>query len=483
MRGLALLALILLAGGAARGEDDRPGRPVADPALQRKINQAIAKGVAFLKQAQDPDGRWSPRNPGYQYQKGKLQFEAGLTALATYALAASGVRSGDANIKRALHWMETDGKAGFRPAAGYATYCVSLYILALTRINADRHQAKIHDLARLLVRGQRDNGMWTYALLPRGPQGGDNSNTQFAVVALWAAYSLADFEVPATTWKRIWDLYDKTRAKNGGWGYGGRTAEYGTPTMTCAGLCGYVYASAALDGSRTALERARTSRTAEKGLDHLLRAAGVGYYRSPYFLYGLERAGTVMNADIRKWYTPAARFVVGRQHGSGGWGMQSTRPKAYPYDTSLVLLFLSRSTLPPRRGVTTPSDRAGKGVVSGSSFPDLMDPSPGAPARLERALTLYGYYPPSRRAAVAPLFAAKGPEVVRYLIGQLGSDEVDRREAATDLLGRLLDKKIYFEPKAPQADRRTMIHLIEEFWRNHGTRLHWDPGKKRFITK
>ena len=368
MRGSALLTLILLAGGAARAEDDRPHRRVADPALQRRINEAIAKGVAFLKQAQDPDGHWSPRNPGYQFQKDKVYFEAGLTALATYALAASGVRSGDANIKRALRWMEGDGSAGFRPAAGYATYCVSLYALALTRIDADRHKAKIHDLARRLVRGQRDNGMWSYRLNAHGRGGGDNSNTQFAVVALWAAYSLADFEVPATTWKRIWDLYDKTRAKNGGWGYGGRTAEYGTPTMTCAGLCGYVYASAALDGSRTALERARTSRTAEKGLDHLLRAAGVGYYRSPYFLYGLERAGTVMNADIRKWYTPAARFVVGRQHGSGGWGMQSTRPKAYPYDTSLVLLFLSRSTLPPRRGVTTPSDRAGKGVVSANDL-------------------------------------------------------------------------------------------------------------------
>ncbi len=251
--------------------------------------------------------------------------------------------------------------------------------------------------------------------------------------------------------------------------------------MTCAGLCGYVYASAALDESRAALELARTSRVAERGLKHLLRVTNEGHYRSPYFLYGLERAGTVMNADTRKWYVPAARFVVERQHGSGGWGMQAKRRKAYPYDTSLVLLFLSRSTLPPRRGVTTPSDRAGRGTVSGSSFPDLMDPAAGAPARLERALTLYGYYPPTRRAAVAPLFAAKGPKVVRYLIGQLKSEEIDRREAASDLLGRLLNKKIYFEPKAPQADRTTMVQLIEEFWRDHGARLSWDPAKKRFV--
>ncbi len=163
--------------------------------------------------------------------------------------------------------------------------------------------------------------------------------------------------------------------------------------------------------------------------------------------------------------------------------MQSKRPKAYTYDTSLVLLFLSRSTLPPRRGVTTPGGRAGRGVVSGSSFPDLMDPSPGAVARLERALTLYGYYPPSRRAVVAPLFAAKGPEIVRYLIGQLKSDEVDRREAASDLLGRLLEKETYFEPKAPAADRTTMVHLIEKFWRDDGARLRWEAAKKRFVVK
>ena len=113
--------------------------------------------------------------------------------------------------------------------AASATYCVSLYALALTRIDADRHKAKIHDLARRLVRGQRDNGMWSYRLNAHGRGGGDNSNTQFAVVALWAAYSLADFEVPATTWRRILDLYGKTQARSGGWGYG---AEH-TARMLC----------------------------------------------------------------------------------------------------------------------------------------------------------------------------------------------------------------------------------------------------------
>jgi hypothetical protein len=476
MRALVLLAAV----SVVLAEDDRPQRRVADPALQKKINTAIDKGVAFLKREQEPDGNWSPHNPGYQYQKGKLAFEAGLTALATYALAASGVGSGDASIKRALRWMETDGKGGFESGAGYATYSVSLYVLALTRINAERHQAKIHTLARQLVRGQRENGMWTYGL-GGGRGGGDNSNTQFAVVAIWAAYSLAEFDVPETTWKRIRHLYESTQAKNGGWGYGGRAGEHGTPAMTCAGLCGYVYASAALDDSRAALRKARTSRIAVKAFDSLLRALGPSHHRSPYVLYGLERAGTIMNAEINKWYTPAARTVVLRQHSSGGWGMQGTRPKAYPYDTSLVLLFLSRSTLPPRRGVTTPGDRAGRGVVSGTNFPDLMDPSPGAQARLERALILYGHYPPSRRAAIAPLFAAKGPEVLRYLISQLRSEETARREAASDLLGRLLERKLYFEPKAPQPDRTTMVHLIEKFWRNHGPKLRWDPDKKRFV--
>ena len=47
----------------------------------------------------------------------------------------------------------------------------------------------------------------------------DNSNTQFAVLALWAAYSLSDYDVPQKAWEKIRQNFLKGQLDDGAWSY------------------------------------------------------------------------------------------------------------------------------------------------------------------------------------------------------------------------------------------------------------------------
>ena len=86
--------------------DDRPDRRV-DPDLQTAINNAIAKGVKHLKKAQAADGSWSGKMDESAGGLKKPPY-GGLTALALYALGASGVGSDDLAIQRGLEWVKAN---------------------------------------------------------------------------------------------------------------------------------------------------------------------------------------------------------------------------------------------------------------------------------------------------------------------------------------------------------------------------------------
>ena len=81
-------------------EDDRPDRR-ADADLQPRINDAITRGVEYLKSIQKADGSWT-----YEAQRFEEDMTAGMTALALYALSASKVPSDDAVIRKGVRWTE-----------------------------------------------------------------------------------------------------------------------------------------------------------------------------------------------------------------------------------------------------------------------------------------------------------------------------------------------------------------------------------------
>ncbi len=350
-RRLFAVAAVLAAVGAPRtlAQDDRPTRRVKDPALQAGINAAIEKGVAYLKAIQREDGSWV--YDAKTRRGGPGDATGGLTALALYALAASGVPDGDAAIRAGLRWVSKH-EAPYRAGAAYGTYSASLLVLALTRIDARKHKRHITRLAERLVEAQLSSDMWTYELKgkktsarderPRRPTGaGDNSNSQFAVLALWAAEAIAGFKVPRMTWLRIQDFYGRTQNGDGTWGY--RPATRGRATMNAAGLVSYVYATAALMGGIEALPMARRDPIARRGLRAFVRQRLD--WANYYLVYSIERVGTVLARPEKDWYVEGARILVRVQQDDGSWRGDRHGDRRHAYDTALALLFLSRATV------------------------------------------------------------------------------------------------------------------------------------------
>ena len=406
MRGVMALPLLVtssLVGGVdAQGVDDRPERRVADAELQRELNTAISAGVDYLKGAQNEDGSWTYQRAaeavGRQRQAGEGaddDYTGGLTALALYALAASGVPASDPAIARGVEWTEENLRP-FSTEGTVGTYSASLLILALTRIDAKEHRRRIHKLATRLVSGQLPNGMWTYLLSRKttaspaagggrrqgSPAMGDNSNSQFAVLGLWAAKVLTRFPVPQKTWTRVRKLYERAQHEDGRWAYTEATTAQGArvmrpgmtavrPTMTAAGLVSYVCATAALRGGAKGLAKAQEEEVAKRGLKAFRDGAGGWNYLDYYLVYSIERVGTMLGVPAAEWYEEGATMLVDQQRRDGRWSARSGRQgrgrreaggsrhgdQANAYETSLALLFLSRATVYPITHRTTGKTR------------------------------------------------------------------------------------------------------------------------------
>jgi len=353
---LVILAFCLASSAGA--EDDRPERRVADPKLQSAIHAAIDKGVAYLKRSQQHDGRWlydptgAPRATDFPYDG-----SGGLTALALYALSASGVPASDAAITKGIGWVVANPKQ-FAPEGNYATYCVSLLVLALTGIDAQAHAKHVHELAQRLEDGALPTAGWSYDLLDRErrrkemrrlrkwgskPFKGDLSNTQFAVLALWAAQSMTGYKVRTSTWKRTRDLLAKVQRDSGEWTYGLNGGGGFSGTMTAAGVVSYVCAFAGSEGGAEHLPAARASEPAKRGL-RAFATCSKESYEDYYFAYSVERLGTVLARPSADWYPAGARALVECQEKDGRWSRIERGDSRQVYETSLALLFLSRAT-------------------------------------------------------------------------------------------------------------------------------------------
>lgn len=356
--GLLLLTLACGLASSAGADDDRPKRRVADTKLQKGINVAIEKGVAHLKKSQRPDGSWRYDPSSTSSRTGYVPHgTGGLSALALYALSASGVPEGDAAIRKGLKWV-ADNPEQYAADGMYATYSVSLLALALTRIDAKTHRKRIHELALRIEDGALPTAGWDYELLDRKarrkhlkllrksgstPWKGDLSNTQFAVLALWAAESLAGHKVRTSTWKATRNRLSKLQRDSGDWTYGLGPAGGFSGSMTAAGLVSYVCAHAGAAGGVKHLAAARESEPAKRGLRAFIdtRRPDYGDY---YFAYSVERVGTVLTRPTADWYPAGARALLKLQEKDGRWSENERGDSRRVYETALALLFLSRAT-------------------------------------------------------------------------------------------------------------------------------------------
>jgi hypothetical protein len=437
---------------------------------QEKINAAIAKGVAYLKRTQNPDGAWhGGHGVGYAAIGGLTLLECNTPVNDPAVLnAAAFVRSHSANLG--------------------ATYELSLAVLFLDRLGDPRDRPLIQGMALRLLAGQTDSGGWSYdcplltpmdmvqlynflqsnkqpnllnplggkaktqagitinptrdpknlndpfqhlgeLILTQGIEGGrpdpkkvgpapptnpdaknppdvkpnpgkpklkpirpealnpnlrnlpivqnqgmrkgqtklrrgagDNSNTQFALLALWAArrYDVPSDQALLASYQR----FIKSQNTEGGWGY--LPARASTNTMTNVGLLGLATGHGAApevvnfnpkNPKEMIVKPALQDPKIQKGLKAISRHIGQPILdpnkasfpmQNLYFLWSVERVAMLYDLKTiggKDWYGWGAQILVHHQRLDGDWPSPHYPGASAPLNTCFALLFLRRSNL------------------------------------------------------------------------------------------------------------------------------------------
>jgi len=427
---------------------------------QAKVDKAIDKGIEFLKLTQTKRGDFL--NKAYPES-----FLVGQCALPAYALLEAGVPADDPVLEKAAKYIRP------RALTAKQTYDVSLAILFLDRLGNPKDENLIRTLGLRLIAAQHRTGGWGYGPLPildeRNEQAlsnclgelnkrmkekkrdkalegmemplafrlltvfqtasslpwaepeldytslegrTDNSNTQFAMLGLWAAQRhglpmLPTFEIMVERFERF-QVYP-----SGLWTYSmdsrGSTAT--ARSMICAGLMGLAIGRGLHLSTSGLPGGADKDFHVLKGLAALRRHIGtpIGHmnkhvpWRDVYFLWSLERVGMLYNLPTigdEDWYRWGAESLVTNQMKHGGW--PGTLPLAkHPcakgdygamVNTSFALLFLKRSH--PMKDLTPKLPVTGKELNEGiarlrpdDKFPFHRGITPTQSKNLNRSVT------------------------------------------------------------------------------------------------
>lgn len=372
---------------APKDKGAEPKDPVVSK-RQAEINTAIDKGTNYLKS-------WVR---AFHDDRLKVdQYKEGVISLMGLTLLECGVPADDPSIQKiAVYLRERSGKIT-------QTYCLTTAIFFLDRLGNPRDRDLVQLFALRLIAGQNSWGAWTYAcpLLTRDEEeklltflktrnyadpdnpsikdadfdaarkelptklrelpvaqkkyaprfnesAGDNSNTQFGLLALWIAKRQG---VPVQPALGLVDKYFRTtQNEDGSWGYGARTKQW-RGSMTCAGLLGLavgrtvIAAPDAGQGRDPNIEKGfaflATQVAVPKRENSSGKIIGADAHGDLYYLWSLERVAMVY--DLKKiggkdWYEWASGVLLDSQRKDGSWA------ELYPgaIDTCFALLVLKR---------------------------------------------------------------------------------------------------------------------------------------------
>ena len=342
---LSARAAAPLQAHAAQGSNNRPvelALKQAAETLDDKARAAIIKGRDYLKQNQR-DGNWEQTVLGVGGNAG------GVTCLVLFALLESGVKPDDELITKSMAYV--------RSIEPKETYVVALQTAVLARVDVkkdkDLLQRNVDWLLNATVRDKQGRlEGWSYPVRGQMP---DNSNTQYAVFALYEAAN-AGAKVPEQTWKDIRDFYLRTQLPNGGWPYRNHEGFGGDDrlTMTCAGVSGLHIASRQLN-EKNGPAKEPLEKAMQRVVEKFTVTANVGEGWKYYNLYGLARVGRLASVsefstkDLKiDWYRAGAEHLVRTQFPEGCWRANNSIDGNPVIATSFALLFLSSPPAPPK---------------------------------------------------------------------------------------------------------------------------------------
>lgn len=454
-----------------------------DPFLQG-VSEAIERGVDYLSTKTDTLNR------------------PGLYALLAFAMLRSGVSPHDPRVVALFK--------GFEDQVMDKTYDIAVSIMAIEARSVERvaiaalpgatsvarfrrrdlppeDLARISALAQQLIGGQHPSGDWGYTCPlnetssePFRPVGGDNSNTQFAVLALHAA-ERSGVAVPSRCWVKVIEHYTQDvhaekparsvhalgfdryvpsvlaplvgtpgAAVTQGWGYTTPASPSPSLQMTSGGISSIVIALDALQraGDLDPAVGASALRLVARGaakLAHVFSIRGKppsAGANKEYLLYSLEKAMEVSGIELLgevDWYRASATMLVRRQQKDGSW--------TSVWGTALALLVLNRATLRLTEGTRV------RGAGSSAVARPLVVEVRGKPVNLlERLRALSELGTPRKeisilRQAIKALARLDRPRLVVELSALVGSEEeaTDRfaRKQLREIVGLDLDPAAY----------------------------------------
>jgi len=316
----------------------------------QQVRDALDGAIKFLKQQQHQNGSW----PDWIKQSG------GVTSLCTLALLEAGVPVEDASIQRALVYLRKQ-----RAEEGNATYAIALQTMVFCKAEPYRDLAAISRNVRWLERTQIKDGMtkggWSYPGLSA-----DNSNSQFALLALYEAERVG-VQVEARVWRLAKLYWEDCQNPDGSWGY--RKQMPGTGSMTCAGITSMVIANDMVHQSNAQVDGDRIlccQEASDEGDDRVVRAlqwlgknfsvthnpGGAPQTWLLYYLYGLERVGRMTAHRFiggHDWYREGARHLIEMRStvaAAAGWQGKGFEEKDKNVATSFAMLFLAKGRRP-----------------------------------------------------------------------------------------------------------------------------------------
>jgi hypothetical protein len=404
-------------------EPDVKGRdvPMPPPAVkatltaeEEKINAAILSGVNYLKSNQLNSGRWdNGTHPvGYAALPGLALLECSVAAKhpsvqvaakfvrlnankldATYELALAILfldRLGDTKDRALIQTLAVRLIAGQTTTGGWDYRCPVLgppdHNLLLAFLRKVRPNGELANplqqvpqsgnplpahLKKLTIVQVNDGTVNPSGLMEnfkpgakrRGGRSGDNSNTQFAMLALWVARRHG---VPMERTLSLVELrFRSSQNEDGGWGYlyeNWRTAT--NPSMTCVGLLGLAAGHGFVLETPPAKENKRDGNQPKQGeqdaaIQRGLKSLGTfvgdptgkglpGGAVNLYSLWSLERVGVLYNLKTignKDWYGWATKVLLANQNANGSWWTRGYQQSTTTIDTCLALLVLKRSNL------------------------------------------------------------------------------------------------------------------------------------------
>ncbi len=348
------------------GENEESGENGENGGLNAEaVRSGVDGAIAFLRQKQKPNGEWD-EYPGYR---------PGTTALCALALLSAGLDKDDPTVAKALEFLR-----GFSPQEQNQTYPISLQTMVFCLADPETDRARIEANVAWLVERQLKtsneyDGGWSYVGIDQASERADNSNSQFALLALYEAEQ-AGVAIDEAVWKRAENYWLRMQNDDGSWGYRASTLNpegfpsgYGTGSMTCAGIAALAMTSGVREAARARVEgddfvccqdvEDEIAVRISSGLNWLGkhfsartnpgRAAGTDTYFF-YYLYGLERIGRLTaNRFVGRsdWYREGADALLRRKGAfSQFWNAQKDLAGNNCVSTSFALLFLSKGRWP-----------------------------------------------------------------------------------------------------------------------------------------